>query len=399
MNFSIISIGNELIQGRINDTNGTYISKKIFEKGFDLEFRFQVPDREDKIIDALDYAIKKSDVIFITGGLGGTSDDITKEVVANYLNKKLILKKEILNDIKDFFKKMRKPFPDLNKKVAYVIEDAIIHKNRIGFAPCLEINQKGKKIFLLPGMREELEDFVDRLFKDFRKVDIYKRTYKLFGITECNVEERLENLFGEKIKDYVFYYPSFKGLAIKIITKQKQDFLKISRFFKKEFKEYIYSENDEEIEYVLGRMLKKSGLTISIAESCTGGLILDLITDVPGSSEYFIGGVVAYSNESKIQILNVKKDTLKKYGAVSENVAAEMAEGVRNLFKTDIGISTTGIAGPSGGSKEKPVGLVYIGISIKNRNFVKRYIFKQPRTRIKMNASCAALFNVIKELK
>lgn len=398
MKFSLISIGNELIQGRINDTNGTYLSKKLFEKGFNLEFRIQIPDKEDRIIDAIDYAIKKTNIIFITGGLGGTSDDITKEVVAKYLKKRLILDNQIHNNIKAFFNKIGKQMPELNRKVAYIIEGSKIHKNMIGFAPCLEIKEGEKRIFLLPGMKEELEDFADRILKDMDSVKNYTKTYKLFGITECDVQKRLEEIFGEKIKDYVFYYPSFKGLSIKIITDKRNEIKKITNTFKKEFNDYIYSDYDEEIESITGKILRSNGLTISTAESCTGGLISNLITDIPGSSEYFKGGVVVYSNESKIKILGVKKNTLKKNGAVSEKVALEMAEGTRKIFGTEIGVSTTGIAGPSGGSREKPVGLVYIGLVIKNKKFVKRYIFKEPRARIKMNTSVAALFNVIKGL-
>lgn len=399
MKFSVISVGNELIQGRINDTNATYISKKLFEKGFDLVLRIQVPDKEEKIKDAINYAIKRSDVVLITGGLGGTSDDITKEVVASYLKRKLILNNKVLKEIEDFFRRIDKPMPELNKKVAYIIEGSKIHKNKIGFAPCLEIDKDGKKIFLLPGMKEEFEDFVDRIIDSWVSNKNYSKTFKLFGITECDVEKKLEDILGKDVRDYVFYYPSFKGLSVKIISKNDGKFKEITKRFKNEFNDFIYSDNDKEIEVVLGDILRKKGLTISIAESCTGGLISNLITDIPGSSDYFIGGVVVYSNDSKIKILGVEEEMLKKNGAVSEIVALQMAIGCKKLFGTDIGLSTTGIAGPSGGSKEKPVGLVYTGIAIKDKAFVKRYIFKEPRLRIKMNASVAAIFNVVKELR
>jgi nicotinamide-nucleotide amidase len=361
--------------------------------------RIQVPDREKEIRESIDFALNKSDVVFLIGGLGGTSDDITKEVVAKHFNRGLFLDEEILNKIKKYFESIGKKMPELNRKVAYVIEGGKTIENRIGFAPGIELNLGRKRIFLLPGMREEFIELVNRIFEEMKGEKKNTGTFKLFGITECDVQKKLEDLFTKEIKDYVFYYPSFKGLTIKIIAEKKEIFERVMDKFKDEFKEYIYSDDESEIEKVLGEKLKEKGFTIAVAESVTGGLISNLITDVPGSSEYFKGGVVSYSNEAKIDILNVKKKDIESFGAVSEDVAREMAEGVKEIFNADIGISTTGIAGPSGGSKEKPVGLVYIGCSIKDKTEVFRYVFKEPRLRIKMNASCAAIFNVIKRLE
>ena len=398
MKAGIFLVGTELLNGATIDTNSIYIAEELNKYGIEIEFKMTVRDVMDEIVKALKYAKKNVDLVILTGGLGPTDDDITKEAMAKFLKKKLVVdekeKKELLKKYKSYKNPNKTNFKEVEKP-----EGAISFKNDVGMAPAVYVDG----LVAFPGFPNELKNMFPKFLKYYVKENnlksqIYIKDIITYGIGESVLETTVKDLFTEGDIFYEFLVKDY-GTLIRLQTKieNKKNVAKIVKKLYNRISEFIIGEDDDRIENTIYECLNsgKKLLTISTAESCTGGMIASKLIEVPGISENFIEGIVSYSNEAKIKRLKVKKETLEKYGAVSEEVAREMLAGL----KTDIGISTTGIAGPSGGTKDKPVGLVYIGIKVKDEVKVFRRELKGDRNKIRQRAMMHALYNLLKILK
>ena len=398
MKAGIFLVGTELLNGATIDTNSIYIAEELNKYGIEIEFKMTVRDVMDEIVKALTYAKKNVDLVILTGGLGPTDDDITKEAMAKFLKKKLVVdekeKKELLKKYKSYKNPNKTNFKEVEKP-----EGAISFKNDVGMAPAVYVDG----LVAFPGFPNELKNMFPKFLKYYVKENnlksqIYIKDIITYGIGESVLETTVKDLFTEGDIFYEFLVKDY-GTLIRLQTKieNKKNVAKIVKKLYNRISEFIIGEDDERIENTIFECLNsgKKPLTISTAESCTGGMIASKLIEVPGISENFIEGIVSYSNEAKIKRLKVKKETLEKYGAVSEEVAREMLAGL----KTDIGISTTGIAGPGGGTKDKPVGLVYIGIKVKDEVRVFRRELKGDRNKIRQRAMMHALYNLLKILK
>ena len=398
MKAGIFLVGTELLNGATIDTNSIYIAEELNKYGIEIEFKMTVRDVMDEIVKALKYAKKNVDLVILTGGLGPTDDDITKEAMAKFLKKKLIIdekeKAELLKKYKSYGNLNKTNFKEVEKP-----EGAISFKNDVGMAPAVYIDG----LVAFPGFPNELKNMFPKFLKYYvkennLKTQIYIKDIITYGIGESTLENTVKDLFTEEGIFYEFLVKDY-GTLIRLQTssKNKKSVEKIVKKLYNRISEFIIGEDNDRIENTIYECLNsgKKPLTISTAESCTGGMIASKLIEVPGISENFIESIVSYSNEAKIKRLKVKKETLEKYGAVSEEVAREMLEGL----KTDVAISTTGIAGPGGGSKEKPVGLVYIGIRVKDEVKIFRRELKGDRNKIRQRAMMHALYNLLKILK
>jgi len=398
MKAGIFLVGTELLNGATIDTNSIYIAEELNKYGIEIEFKMTVRDVMDEIVKALKYAKKNVDLVILTGGLGPTDDDITKEAMAKFLKKKLVVdeneKKELLKKYKAYKNPNKTNFKEVEKP-----EGAISFKNDVGMAPAVYVDG----LVAFPGFPNELKNMFPKFLKYYVKENnlksqIYIKDIITYGIRESVLETTVKDLFTEGDIFYEFLVKDY-GTLIRLQTKieNKKNVAKIVKKLYNRISEFIIGEDNDRIENTIYECLNsgKKPLTISTAESCTGGMIASKLIEVPGISENFIEGIVSYSNEAKIKRLKVKKETLEKYGAVSEEVAREMLAGL----KTDIGISTTGIAGPGGGTKDKPVGLVYIGIKVKDEVKIFKRELKGDRNKIRQRAMMHALYNLLKILK
>ena len=398
MKAGIFLVGTELLNGATIDTNSIYIAEELNKYGIEIEFKMTVRDVMDEIVKALKYAKKNVDLVILTGGLGPTDDDITKEAMAKFLKKKLVVdekeKKELLKKYKSYKNPNKTNFKEVEKP-----EGAISFKNDVGMAPAVYVDG----LVAFPGFPNELKNMFPKFLKYYVKENnlksqIYIKDIITYGIGESVLETTVKDLFTEGDIFYEFLVKDY-GTLIRLQTKieNKKNVVKIVKKLYNRISEFIIGEDDDRIENTIYECLNsgKKPLTISTAESCTGGMIASKLIEVPGISENFIESIVSYSNEAKIKRLKVKKETLEKYGAVSEEVAREMLAGL----KTDIGISTTGIAGPGGGTKDKPVGLVYIGIKVKDEVKIFKRELKGDRNKIRQRAMMHALYNLLKILK
>ena len=398
MKAGIFLVGTELLNGATIDTNSIYIAEELNKYGIEIEFKMTVRDVMDEIVKALKYAKKNVDLVILTGGLGPTDDDITKEAMAKFLKKKLVVdekeKKELLKKYKSYKNPNKTNFKEVEKP-----EGAISFKNDVGMAPAVYVDG----LVAFPGFPNELKNMFPKFLKYYVKENnlksqIYIKDIITYGIGESVLETTVKDLFTEGDIFYEFLVKDY-GTLIRLQTKieNKKNVAKIVKKLYNRISEFIIGEDDDRIENTIYECLNlgEKPLTISTAESCTGGMIASKLIEVPGISENFVEGIVSYSNEAKIKRLKVKKETLEKYGAVSEEVAREMLAGL----KTDIGISTTGIAGPDGGTKNKPVGLVYIGIKVKDEVKIFRRELKGDRNKIRQRAMMHALYNLLKILK
>ena len=398
MKAGIFLVGTELLNGATIDTNSIYIAEELNKYGIEIEFKMTVRDVMDEIVKALKYAKKNVDLVILTGGLGPTDDDITKEAMAKFLKKKLVVdekeKQELLKKYKAYKNPNKTNFKEVEKP-----EGAISFKNDVGMAPAVYVDG----LVAFPGFPNELKNMFPKFLKYYVKENnlksqIYIKDIITYGIGESVLETTVKDLFTEGDIFYEFLVKDY-GTLIRLQTKieNKKNVAKIVKKLYNRISEFIIGEDDDRIENTIYECLNsgKKPLTISTAESCTGGMIASKLIEVPGISENFIESIVSYSNEAKIKRLKVKKETLEKYGAVSEEVAREMLAGL----KTDIGISTTGIAGPGGGTKDKPVGLVYIGIKVKDEVKIFKRELKGDRNKIRQRAMMHALYNLLKILK
>ena len=398
MKAGIFLVGTELLNGATIDTNSIYIAEELNKYGIEIEFKMTVRDVMDEIVKALKYAKKNVDLVILTGGLGPTDDDITKEAMAKFLKKKLVVDEKEKNELLKKYKSYKNP-NKTNFKEVEKPEGAISFKNDVGMAPAVYVDG----LVAFPGFPNELKNMFPKFLKYYvkennLKTQIYIKDIITYGIGESVLENTVKDLFTEEGIFYEFLVKDY-GTLIRLQTssENKKNVEKIVKKLYNRISEFIIGEDNDRIENTIYECLNsgKKPLTISTAESCTGGMIASKLIEVPGISENFIESIVSYSNEAKIKRLKVKKETLEKYGAVSEEVAREMLAGL----KTDVAISTTGIAGPGGGTKEKPVGLVYIGIRVKDEVKIFRRELKGDRNKIRQRAMMHALYNLLKILK
>jgi len=397
----IITIGNELVSGRTLDINSCYIAGRLTAIGVQVIKITSVGDEYEMVSEAIKKALNRADFIIVTGGLGSTKDDITNEIVAKALNRPLKLNKAALEHIKQKVSHMGLSMNSSLEKMAWMPDGARmldLEGNACGYS----IKHKNVILYFLPGVPDQMKYLLDKvvipeILKSTKQLPIIKRrVLKLYGINESLIAETLKDL-KEREEISLGFYPVFPEYHI-VITAKGRDEAKLLDYIhetetqiREKLSNYIFAVDEEKMEEVVGRLLKENALTLSVAESCTGGLISHRITNVSGSSAYFMGGAVVYSNEAKVKILGVREETLKNFGAVSAETAKEMAEGIRRCIPSDIGISVTGIAGPTGGTEQKPVGTVFIGLSTKDKTVTKRYRFFGEREQIKLNSSMMAL--------
>ncbi len=397
----IITIGNELLIGSTINTNSATAAQHLHEVGLSIGWMQTVGDSERAIRDAINLALKRSNVVLMTGGLGPTHDDLTKNALCAYFASDMVFNKTIFKRIKRRFDKRGIPVPEVNRSQAMIPVKATLMMNDVGTAPGLIFRKNGKIVFILPGVPFEMEamlanSVIPLLKKECQISPVKVDLFRTIGIPESVIYEKIKGDLSDFSTYEMAFLPKPTGVDIRIVRRgddcgNLEKFEKFKKILYNGIGNYIYSTDNLPLEMVLGNLLKSNNLSISVAESLTGGLVQDKITNVPGSSEYFFGGIVAYHNKVKEQLLSVNAESLRMYGAVSEIVAREMAIGVRKLFKTDIGISTTGIAGPTGATPQKPLGLVFIGIAFGSLIKVKKYQFADKREVNKIRSAQAVL--------
>lgn len=411
MKLSIVAIGDELLIGQVIDTNSGWIARETAQYGWEIKNVQVVADDKDEIKQAIERAFKATDVVITTGGLGPTKDDITKQTLCEFFGGELIYDKTVEKNVLEVVAKRGLKTNDLTAAQAYVPSSCEVIQNKVGTAPIMWFEKEGKILVSLPGVPFEMQEMMqsavipklkNRLEND---TNIEHHTFIIIDHSESVLAGKLEK-FENKLPEFIHmaYLPQPGLIRIRLTARHKDKSLIDSKM--KESTEQLKSIlgksiicfEDKTPAEILGQLLKEKGLTISTAESCTGGNIAHQITQVAGSSEYYKGSVVSYANEVKENVLNVDKDTLDKGGAVSEPVVRMMAEGVAKLLDTDCSISTSGIAGPGGGSKEKPVGTVWMAITCQGKTLSTVCHFAGNRDRVINHATMIALIYLIKEL-
>jgi nicotinamide-nucleotide amidase len=410
LNAEIIAIGSEMLTPFRLDTNSLWLTERLNSMGVEVKLKTVVGDDEARLEETVRDAMKRSEIVIATGGLGPTEDDITRKIFARVLKRQLILEDAILEKLRARFARRNMPMPEINARQALVIHGAQILENDNGTAPGMLITEGKCTIVLLPGPPREMKPIFDALVAPVLKqragdMLIARRTLSIFGLGESAVDELAAPI-----------YTKYQNPSTTILFKDGQIELHLTAQARNENEtvkllddlagrldevlgEYIFSRKNETLEEVVGQSLKMRVYTLATAESCTGGLLAGRITDVPGSSEYFLEGVVSYSNEAKIDLLGVPKKLIATHGAVSEQVAGAMAAGIRKRAGSTFGVGVTGVAGPGGGSPEKPVGLVYIALADDSQNTTRKFIFPGDRQFIRTLSVNAALDMVRRRVK
>jgi nicotinamide-nucleotide amidase len=401
----IICVGTELLLGQILNTNARFLSIQLSELGIDLYYETVVGDNKERLSNTFKTALNRSDLIIFSGGLGPTSDDITKEAISDVMDVQIKLHEESLKKIREYFKKINRNMPVNNEKQAYLPTDCFVLKNDEGTAPGCIIEKNNKIVVMLPGPPVELQTMFNRYAKPYllkkTKDIIHSTVLKFFGIGESDLETRLSMIIEKQSNPTIALYAKPGEVSVRITAKSnnKKTAKGLIEPVEEEIRnivgDYIYGQDEETLEEVVLKMLKEKGLKISTAESCTGGLLSEKLTGIPGASKSFYQGIITYTNDSKIALLGVKRETLEQHGAVSGKTAEEMAIGIRKKSKTDIGLSITGIAGPTGETEAKPIGLVYLGISTKHKTWSKELRLSGSRNRIRYMAT----MHILNELR
>ncbi|NBC65025.1 MAG: competence/damage-inducible protein A, partial [Bacteroidetes bacterium] len=383
----IITIGNELLIGDTVNTNSSWIGSKLTESGFSVEKMISIPDDYTPIIEEISDSLHKADLAIVTGGLGPTHDDITKKAVADIFDSELVENEAVLNHVKEIFETRGFIFSQSNREQALVPECCEVLFNSQGTAPGMWFEKNGHYLAVLPGVPYEMKHLMDKQVS--KKVEEYIQDldtniieyFRTAGIPESTLSDKvgdLDQFTSNGVK--IAFLPNPSGVTIRISANSEEKLVQLREMLQDRAGKYIYGKGKNlKLAEVLGELLIEKNMTIATAESCTGGLLSNEITDIPGSSRYMLGGVVAYSNDVKKNLLNVSQNSLQQYGAVSKKVALEMAKGVAEYLGADIGVSSTGIAGPGGGTEEKPVGTVWMGFWINGEHFALRSVFTNDR--------------------
>lgn len=402
MRAEIIATGTELLLGETLNTSVYYLTGQLSALGIEVDYHITVGDHPQRLEEVIREGLKRSDLIITTGGTGQTADDLTKEIVARIFGRKMVPDEGSLKYIKAFFARRQAELPERDKKQAYIPEGARVLPNDLGTAPGAVVWDGKKTVVILPGPPAELqgmfENYVRPLLGRMLAADsgrMHVRVLKVMGLEEKAVEEALAPL-RRRDNFSVTLLAKETEIHVRLIARcNGQDAQQILNFAEDEVRrrleDKVFARDDQTMISIVAEGLKKSGLTIATAESCTGGLLGGALTEEPGSSAFYLGGVVSYANRVKEQLLGVEKDTLDAVGAVSPEVAVQMATGVRTRLGVDLGLATTGIAGPDGGSQEKPVGLVYIALATPDGCAAKRFQFLGERPAVRQLTVQAAL--------
>ena len=403
MNAIIINIGNELLNGHTINTNAAYIAKKLWETGISVIETIVIKDNAQAIYNAIEYAYSKAEIAICTGGLGPTTDDITKKSVCNYFNCSLVFDDTVWQHIRQLFEKRNIKLSEKNRSQAEVPQNAVILTNRIGTAPGLVLTKNYFTFIALPGVPFEMQKLIDEevipfLIQHHKLIPPYTETLMFTDISESLLAEKVDSwdhLLRKNNID-VAYLPQPGIIKLKLFTpilttEQKIILDKFIDFVQLELYEYLANIGDIPLEMLIGQLLKRKNQTLATAESCTGGNIAHHLTSIAGSSAYFKGSIVAYSNEIKMNVLHVPEKIIMEHGAVSQPVVESMAKGVLRLLQTDYAIAVSGIAGPDGGTAEKPVGTTWIAVASKNEILTHKYIFNSTRLINIERASMASL--------
>ncbi len=404
----IIAVGTELLLGEIVNTDAKIISQGLSELGINTFYHTVVGDNPNRLINAIETAKSRADIIITTGGLGPTLDDLTKETLAHAFGKKLVVHEESMRELEEFFVKLNRPMAENNRKQAYLPEGCTVFKNDWGTAPACAFESGNHTVVMLPGPPRECEPlFRQKAMKYLAKFSggaIYSTFIRTFGIGESDMEARLHDKMASSTNPSIAPYAKENEALVRVTAKAETEekaremTIPVVREVCDVLDKYVYGIDATSLEQVVVDELIRQNITVSFAESCTGGLVSKRVTDIAGSSKIFLGSVVTYSNEMKQKLVNVKAETLEKYGAVSEQTALEMAEGVAKLVGSEIGIGITGIAGPDGGTDEKPIGLVYIALYRDGKTTVRKLNAVPKRERVRNTASSVALDMLRREL-
>jgi nicotinamide-nucleotide amidase len=404
----LLTIGDELLSGRTADTNACFIARALTEAGLSASRFSSVGDGLEDIRRALTGLLPGTRFLIATGGLGPTDDDCTAQATALTFGRELVMSEAAIGNMERRYREFGRPMPDAAKKQAVLPEGCEPIENPVGTACGFLIKDAGRHFFFLPGVPEEVHAMtcfiIEYILRACGMRQIIKsRTLKVFGLWESKIQELLKDRLPDLPAVALGFYPSFPEVSLKITAtgsdehQMDNELLLFQTVIQEHVGDYMYSENNETMEEVVGRMLAAQGASISVAESCTGGLITHRLTNVPGSSAYVERSFVVYSNLAKQELLAVPEAVLAEYGAVSEPVARLMAEGARTAAGTVYGLSVTGIAGPDGGTPEKPVGTVFIAVAAPGRTVVKKQFFPGTREKIKIMASQMAL-NLLRQV-
>jgi nicotinamide-nucleotide amidase len=398
----IIAIGSELLSPNRSDTNSLWLTDQLNRIGLDVKLKTIVGDDDARLEEVVKDAVKRSRVVITTGGLGPTEDDITRKVVARALGRRLSLDENVLEEIRRRFQSFGVNMPERNARQAMVIDGAEFLPNPNGTAPGLYLEEKECSIALLPGPPREMKPMFEnhvlsRIGKLAGETRFATRLLRVTGMGESAVDEKISPIYMkyENPQTTILFNSTEIEIHLRAHGRTERDadalLDDLSLKIEKALGNSVFSFGGETMEEVIGRRLSMTDFTLAVAESCTGGLIAQRLTSIPGSSKYFLEGVVTYSNESKTRLLGVDKKVIKEFGAVSQQVARDMARGVRHKAKTDFGLAVTGVAGPGGGTEEKPIGLVYIALADDAHTEHKRFVIPGDRELIRWRASQAAL--------
>ena len=406
---SLVSVGTELLFGHTINTNSAYISEKLQTLGISVLFHHTVGDNPARVKNILELAMSESDIVITTGGLGPTQDDLTKELIAEVMNAELIYDDEAMQRMTNIFKLLgRKSITENNKKQAFLPEGSTVFYNGAGTAPGFALEKNGKTMIAMPGPPREMSKMMDEqvipyLSKKANAV-IFQKTLRFYGIGESALETALLPVIDGQTDPTIATYAKEGECAVRIasmrhsLEEAEEAVDKTIKEVKALAGEYLYSEEDENLPEVVLGLLKEKGLVISSAESCTGGLFASSLTAIPGASEVVDCGLVTYSNSAKMNLLGVEEAILNKYGAVSAECAEAMAKGLRARTNSDIAISVTGIAGPDGGSEEKPVGLVFFGLCTKDKCVSTMKQFHNRGRKVNQHVCVLEMLNMVRQL-
>ena len=399
----VISIGNEILLGKTVNTNLADIGDTLFKNGYEISASTTIQDNPETIKNTLKRAWSEYDIIISTGGLGPTKDDRTRDSIASVFGKSLKLNKEFWHKLKEQRQQnFQKPLA-AQKSLAKVPEDFVQLKNKVGTAPGLQYSANGKHFFAMPGVPAEMKFILEDSVIPFLKKNVpgkqrFVKTIRTACMREIDLHEELSNIEDTE-ESKIAFLPKPGLVDIRIVSSNKEELKNLINRIQEKVGQYIYGYDDETLQHICHKKLIENKKTLSVAESCTGGLIQNWFTDNPGSSNYFLGGVVSYSNFAKKKFLDVKQKTLDKHGAVSHETVKEMLQGAKDKFDADLSLAVSGIAGPAGGTKEKPVGLVYVGVLVNDKVDIKKCNFNGNRLQIKQQSAITALYMLHKNLE
>lgn len=389
LKLGILTIGDEICIGQVINTNSAWIGKKCAELGCKIVIQSTIGDEKDIMLAETDRLLSACDIVLVTGGLGPTQDDITKGVLSDYFNTPLEKHAPTYDFLVERYEKRGIEINEANMTIAYLPKDCEVFENPVGTAPGMLFRKVDKILISMPGVPKEMKGLMEKYFLEIIKNELARRgenvqifkTFQTAGIPESYLAELLGDTNSFINSGSLAYLPSYRGVRLRVgvegdtSDKANSELKAIETYIREKAGKFIFGEGEVSLSSVVGRLLINKKKTVAVAESCTGGMLGAAFTDIPGSSEFFTGGAIVYSNEAKTSILGVKEDTLIEHGAVSEETALQLAENVREKFGTDFGIGITGIAGPGGGTEEKPVGTVWIGFADENGARASKYVF------------------------